>query len=108
MLTNIHTTSEPVGLSMHLGKTRVMFNNHATPADIVVDGSTIEWVKSYVCLSRIITQNGDLTSEIQRRITPGWTALRKVDNFMRSKNTNVKIKGKRTHPTYMMTYQSET
>ena len=42
MLSDIHTSSKPVGLNMDLEKTKVMFNNHATPADIVVDGTTIE------------------------------------------------------------------
>lgn len=35
MLTKL---SQPVGLSMHLGKIRVMFNRHAKPPPVIVDG----------------------------------------------------------------------
>ena len=67
MLTDIHTNSKPVGLSMHLGKTKVLLNNHTTPADIVADGTTAEWVKSCVYLGRTITQDSDLLPEIKKR-----------------------------------------
>jgi len=110
MLTDIHTNSKNVGLNMHLGKTKVMFNNHATPADIVVDGTTIERVKSYVYLGRTITQDGDLLPEVKRRIALGWAAFGKVDNIMRSRNANMKVKRKvfNEYILPVMTYGSET
>ena len=79
---------------MHLWKTKVMFNNHATPADIVVDGTTIERVKSYVYLGRTITQDSDFLPEIKRRIALEWAAFAKVNNIMRSRNANMKVNGK--------------
>ena len=33
-----------------------MFNKHTTPTNIVVDGTTIEQVESYIYLGRTITQ----------------------------------------------------
>ena len=50
MLTDIRANSKPVGLNMHLGKTKVLFKNHATPADIVVDGTTIYRAGRELCL----------------------------------------------------------
>ncbi|KAK4328562.1 hypothetical protein Pmani_001038 [Petrolisthes manimaculis] len=50
MLTDIHRTSGSVGLSMHLGKTKVMLNDHATRSIISVDGKNIEEVDSYIYL----------------------------------------------------------
>jgi hypothetical protein len=44
MLTDIQTTSHPVGLNMNVGKTKVMFNSHATPAPVIVNGKAIEEV----------------------------------------------------------------
>ena len=45
-----------------------MFNKHTTPANIVVDGTTIDQVESYIYLGRIITQDCSLLLEIKRRI----------------------------------------
>ena len=44
MLTDIHLPSKPVGLSMNLSKTKVMFNESATTSTVAVDGNTIEKV----------------------------------------------------------------
>lgn len=94
MLTDIHTTSRPVGLNMHLGKTKVMVNSHAPKAPVTVDGNNIEEVDSYVYLGRLLTPDGDLTSEIKRRITRGWAAFGKMDDIMRSKKASRKLKRK--------------
>ena len=52
MLTDIHSTSKPSGLNMHLGKTKVMFNEHAKKCAITVNGETIKEFDSYVYLAR--------------------------------------------------------
>ena len=44
MLTAIHLPSKPVGISMNLSKTMVMFNESATTSTVDVDGNTIEKV----------------------------------------------------------------
>ena len=41
MLTDIHNTSKPAGLNMPLGKTKVMFNEHAKKCTITVNGEII-------------------------------------------------------------------
>ena len=52
MLTDIHHTSKPSGLNMHLGKTKVMFNEHTKTCKITVNGETILEFDSYVYLAR--------------------------------------------------------
>ena len=42
MLIDIHETSKPVGLNIHLGKSKVMFNDHVNKSTITVDGEIIE------------------------------------------------------------------
>ena len=42
MLNDIHNTSKPAGLDMRLGKTKVMFNEHAKKCTITVNGETIK------------------------------------------------------------------
>ena len=65
MLTDIHNTSKPAGLDMHLGKTKVMFNEHAKKCTITVNGENIKEVDSFVYL----------LPEIRKRIALGWAAL---------------------------------
>ena len=48
MLTDIRNTSKPAGLIVHLGKTKVICNEHAKKCTITVNGETIKEVDSYV------------------------------------------------------------
>ena len=41
MLQDIHDTSNPVGLKMHLGKTKLMYNKHVKKDNVIVDGKKI-------------------------------------------------------------------
>ena len=68
MLTDIHITSKPVGLSMNLGKTKVMLNDNAITSTVAVDGHIIEKLDVYVYLGNTVTQAGDLLPEIKSRI----------------------------------------
>ena len=75
-----------------------------------MDGTTIERVKSYVYLGRTITQDGDLLPEVKRRIALKWAAFSKVNNIMKSRNADMKIKWKvfNKYILPVMTYGSET
>ena len=78
---------------MHLGKTKIMLNNH-TEATVEVDGRAMEEVEKYVYLGKTVSRDGDLMPEIKRRITLGWAAFNKVDNIMRSCKASMQIKKK--------------
>ncbi|CAH1277638.1 MUC4 [Branchiostoma lanceolatum] len=110
MLKDIHNASKPVGLTMHLGKTKVMYNKHADKAPIMVNGKEIEEVNSYIYLGRKVSQDGSLLPEIKRRITLGWAAFGKVDNIMRSRKASITLKRKvfNQYILPVMTYGSET
>ena len=95
---------------MHLGKTKVMFDEHAKKCTITVNGETIKEFDSYVYLGKTVTKDDDLLPEIGKRITLGWAAFGKVDNIMRSRKASMKIKRK-IHDEYIlpvMTYGCET
>ena len=81
--------SKPVGLNLHLGKTKVMFNKHVTLPNIILDGTTIEQVECYIYLGRIIMWDGNLLLEVKRRKKLRWAALGKVDNIMRSRSNRI-------------------
>ena len=110
MLVDINNYSKPVGLNMHLGKTKIMLNNHTEKATVEVDGKAIEEVEKYVYLGKTVSRDGDLMPEIRRRITLGWAAFNKVDNIMRSRKASMQIKKKvfNEYVLPVMTYGSET
>ena len=81
MLTDIHNTSKPAGLDIHLGKTKVMFNEHAKKCTLTVNGENIKEVDSFVYLGKTVTKDGDLLPEIGKRIALGWAALVKWITF---------------------------
>ena len=85
MLNDIHNTNKPAGLDMRLGKTKVMFNEHAKKCTITVNGETIKEFDSYVYLGKTVTKDDDLLPDIRKRIALGWAAFGKVDKIMRSR-----------------------
>ena len=94
MLQDIHDISNPVGLKMRLGKTKVMCNEHVNKDDVIVDGKKIEEVDSYVYLGQMVTKDHDQIQEMKRRIGQGWSAFCKLDNIMRDKNVPMRLKRK--------------
>ena len=57
MFRYIHDISKPVGLKMHLVKTKAMFNKHGNKDDVIVDWKKIEEVDRYVYLEQMVTKN---------------------------------------------------
>ena len=72
MLQDIHDISKPVGLKMHLGKTKILYNKHVNKDDVIVDGKKIEEVEFYVYLRQMVTKDHDQIKEMKRRIGQGW------------------------------------
>ena len=110
MLQDIHDISKPVGLTMHLGKTKIMCNKHVNKDDVIVDGKKIEEVDSYVYLGQMVTKDHDQIQEMKRRIGQGWSAFCKPDNIMRDKNVPMRLKRKVFNECILpvMTYGCET
>jgi hypothetical protein len=110
MLQDIHDTSKPVGLNMHLGKTKVMSNKFTTPTDIIVGGQKIEEVNNYIYLGQQITKDHDQTQEVKRRIGLGWCAFNKLNSIMCKRNVPMALKRKAFNECILpvLTYGSET
>lgn len=72
----IHTESQTV--SLNNGKINVIFNSHAKPTLVIVDGNTIEEVDSYVYIGKKIA------SELKIRIELGLAVFGKVYNVKRN------------------------
>ena len=110
MLHDIHDISKPLGLKMHLGKTKVICNKYVNEDDAIVDGKKIEVVNKYVYLGQMVTKDQDQVQEMERRIGQGWDALCKLDNIRRDKNVPMRLKRKAVNECVppVMTYGCET
>ena len=64
MLQDIRDISKPVGLKIHLGKTKLMCNKHVNKDDVIVDGKKIEEVDTYVYIGQMVTKDADQIQEI--------------------------------------------
>ena len=54
-------------------KTKVLRNKHVTRRPVIVEGSVIEDVQSYIYLGqRVSLAETDMGNEINRRIQAGW------------------------------------
>ena len=61
--------SEKVGLKLNIQKTKIMASSPITSWEI--DGETVETVSDFVFLGSKITEDGDCTHEIKRRLLLG-------------------------------------
>ena len=92
MLQDIHDISKPVGLKMHLGKTKVMCNKYVNKDNVIVDGKKIEEVNRYVYLWQMVTKDHDQVHEIKRKIANGWSIFGKLESIMPDKNVSMRLK----------------
>ena len=110
MLKDIHDISKPVGLNMHLGKTKVMCNKQVNKDNVIVDWRKIEEVDRYIYLRQMVSKDHYQVQEMKSGIGQGWSAFCKLDNIMRDKNVLMRLKRKAFNQCILqvMTYGCET
>ena len=110
LLEDLNNKSTDAGLKIHTGKTKVMFNQHASKGPIAIGNVTIEAVQQYKYLGQIVTDNRDNVPEVNNRIRSGWAAFAKYDSLMRSRSIPQKVKTKAFNQCILpaMTYGAET
>ena len=74
--------SEKAGLKLSIQKTKIMVSSPITSWQI--DGETMETVRDFIFLGSKITEDGDSSHEIQRRLLFGRKALTNIDNVLKS------------------------
>ena len=64
------------GLEINLAKTKVLRNKHITQRPVIVGGSVIEEVQSYIYLGQKTSLvEPDMGNEINRRIQADWKSF---------------------------------
>ena len=82
LLMKVKEESGKVVLKVNIQKTKIMASSSITSWQI--DGETMETVRDFIFLGSKITEDGDSSHEIQRRLLFGRKALTNIDNVLKS------------------------
>ena len=82
--------SEKVGLKLNIQKTKIMASGLITSWQI--DGQTVETVIDFIFLGSKITEDGDYSHEIKRRLMLGRKAMTNLDSILKSRDITLPTK----------------
>ena len=82
--------SEKVGLKLNIQKTKIMASGPITSWEI--DGETMETVADFIFLGSIITEDGDCSHEIKRRLLLGRKVMTNLDSIFKSRGITLPTK----------------
>ena len=71
--------NEKARLKLNIQKTKIMTSSPTTPWQI--DGETMKTVTGFIFLDSKITEDGDCSHEIKRRLLLGRKAMAKLDSI---------------------------
>ena len=76
--------SEKAGLKLNIQKTKIMASGLITSWQI--DGETMETVTDFIFLGSRITEDGDCSHEIKRRLLLGRKAMTNLNSILKSRD----------------------
>jgi len=82
--------SEKVGLKFNIQKTKIMVSGPITSWQI--DGETVETVADFILGDSKITEDGDFSHEMKRRLLLGRKVMTNQDSILKSKDITSSIK----------------
>ena len=82
--------SEKVGLKLNIQKTKIMASGPITSWQI--DGETVETVANSIFLGSKITEDGDCSHEIKRRLLLGTKVMTNLDSILKSGDITLSTK----------------
>ena len=82
--------SEKVGLKLNVQKPKIMASDPIISWQI--DGETMETVSDFIFLGSKITEDGDCSHEIKRRLLLGRKAMTKLDSIFKSRDITLPTK----------------
>ena len=84
LLMKVTEESEKVGLKLNIQKTKIMASGPITSWQI--DGETVEMVADFIFLGSKITEDGDCSHEIKRRLLLGRKVMANLDSILKSRD----------------------
>ena len=109
VLMKVKEESEKVGLKFNMQKTKIMASGPITSWEI--DGETVETVSDFIFVGSKITEDGDCSHEIKRRLFFGRKVMNNLNSILKSRDvilsTKVRlVKAIYCHPAYLTYMQS--
>ena len=89
-LMKVKEETEKVGLKLNIQKTEIMASGLITSWEI--DGETVETVADFTFLGSKITEDGDYSHEIKRRLLLGRKVMTYLDSILKTRDTTLPIK----------------
>ena len=84
LLMKVKQESEKASLKLNIQKTKVMASGPVTSWQI--DGETMETVTDFTFLGSRITEDGDCSHEIKRRLLLGRKAMGNLDSILKTRD----------------------
>ena len=82
--------SEKVGLKLNIQKTKIMASSSITSWEI--DGETVGTVADFILWGSQITEDGDCSHEIKRRLLLGRKVMTNLDSIFKSRDITLPTK----------------
>ena len=76
--------SEKVALKLNIQKTKIMASGPIT--SWAIDGETVETVADFIFLGSKITEDGDCSHEIKRRLLLGRKVMTNLDSILKNRD----------------------
>ena len=90
LLMNVKEESEKVGLKLNIQKTKIMASGPITSWEI--GGETVEIVSDFILGGSKITEDGDCSHEIKRRLLLGRKVMTNLDSIFKSRDITLLTK----------------
>ena len=90
LLMKVKEESEKVGLKLNIHKTKIMASSPINSWEI--DGETVETVADFIFLGSQITEDGDCSHEIKRRLLLGRKVMTNLDSTLKSRDVTLSTK----------------
>ena len=90
LLMKVKEESEKVGLKLNIQKTKIMASDPITLWQI--DGKTVETVADFIFLGSKITEDGDCSHEIKRRLLLGRKVMTNLDSILKGRDITLPTK----------------
>ena len=90
LLMKVKEESEKVGLKLNIQKTKIMTSGPITSWEI--DGETVEKVAHFIFWGSKITEDGDCSHEIKRRLLLGRKVMTNLDSILKSRDITLPTK----------------
>ena len=84
LLMKVQEESERGGLKLNIQKTKIMASGPINSWEI--DGETVETVADFIFLGSQITEDGDCSHEIKRRLLLGRKVMTNLDSILKSRD----------------------